>query len=61
MPTFMDRTRARLGSTSEDHDHQPWPAVITGISGVPPPQTREEVIRYLDGLRDRLTGSLPDG
>jgi hypothetical protein len=34
--------------------------VLTGTSAQPPPRTREDVIRYLDGLRDRLTGSLPD-
>ena len=33
--------------------------VLVGTSAEPPPRTREEILRYLDGLRDRLTDSLP--
>lgn len=33
--------------------------VLVGTSSDPPPTTRDEVIAYLDRLRDRLTASLP--
>ena len=33
---------------------------LAGTSAADPPRTRREVLQYLDGLRDRLTGSLPD-
>lgn len=33
--------------------------VIQGTSSDPAPQTRDEVVAYLDGLHKRLTGSLP--
>ena len=34
--------------------------VLAGTSAADPPRTRREVLQYLDGLRDRLTGSLPE-
>jgi len=33
--------------------------VLVGTSAEQPPRTRGEILRYLDGLRDRLTDSLP--
>lgn len=48
----------------DDVDLQMVGHVITGTSAVPPPQTREEVIRYLDGLpgpADRLLAGLVSG
>ena len=33
--------------------------VLQGTSADTAPRTRPEVLSYLDGLRDRLTGSLP--
>lgn len=33
--------------------------VLQGTSSEPAPQTRAEVVAYLDGLTKRLTGSLP--
>jgi len=33
--------------------------VLVGPSAEQPPRTRGEILRYLDGLRDRLTDSLP--
>lgn len=42
-----------------DVDIQIMGHVLQGTTSEPPPQTRAEVIEYLDGLRDRLNGSLP--
>ena len=44
----------------DDVDLEMMGHVLTGTSAAAPPRTRKEVLQYLDGLRDRLTGSLPD-
>jgi hypothetical protein len=33
--------------------------VLVGTAHEAPPRTRDEILHYLDRLRDRLTGSLP--
>ena len=44
----------------DDVDLEMMGHVLAGTSAADPPRTRREVLQYLDGLRDRLTGSLPE-